>query len=162
MRELSTLTSHAPFPLFSSPPHTPSPATLPYLPQPLPTLSHSRSPVDSMREAVLTVSPNRQYRGMVRPTTPATHGPAKMHGVDGRARIGQKLAAGWHLGPRETLASHNLHRLPKDTLSIISSQLQRSAWYAKMASRQATLPPTPRVCLLSGKFEAWPWGGSWT
>lgn len=34
------------------------------------------SPVDSILEAVLTVSPNRQYRGMVRPTTPATHGPA--------------------------------------------------------------------------------------
>uniref|UniRef100_A0A182QHN5 Uncharacterized protein n=1 Tax=Anopheles farauti TaxID=69004 RepID=A0A182QHN5_9DIPT len=31
-----------------------------------------------MREAVLTVSPNRQYRGMVRPTTPATTGPVWM------------------------------------------------------------------------------------
>lgn len=30
------------------------------------------SPVDSILEAVLTVSPNRQYRGMVSPTTPAT------------------------------------------------------------------------------------------
>lgn len=39
----------------------------------------SRSPVDSMREAVLTVSPKRQYRGIVRPTTPATHGPEKHH-----------------------------------------------------------------------------------
>lgn len=38
---------------------------------------HSRRPVDSIRDAVLTVSPNRQYRGMVRPTTPATTGPAK-------------------------------------------------------------------------------------
>lgn len=47
-----------------------------------------------MREAVLTVSPNRQYRGMVRPTTPATHGPAEMHRVDGRARLGLKLVAG--------------------------------------------------------------------
>lgn len=36
---------------------------------------NSRSPVDSMREAVLTVSPKRQYRGIVRPTTPATQGP---------------------------------------------------------------------------------------
>ena len=34
-----------------------------------------RSPVDSIREAVLTVSPKRQYRGMVSPTTPATQGP---------------------------------------------------------------------------------------
>lgn len=39
---------------------------------------YSRSPVDSMREAVLTVSPKRQYRGIVRPTTPATQGPEKM------------------------------------------------------------------------------------
>ena len=29
-------------------------------------------PVDSIREAVLTVSPNRQYRGIFSPTTPAT------------------------------------------------------------------------------------------
>jgi hypothetical protein len=27
---------------------------------------------------VLTVSPNRQYRGILRPTTPATHGPARI------------------------------------------------------------------------------------
>lgn len=36
---------------------------------------YSRNPVDSIRDAVLTVSPNRQYRGIVRPTTPATTGP---------------------------------------------------------------------------------------
>lgn len=34
------------------------------------------SPVDSIREAVFTVSPKRQYRGIVSPTTPAQHGPA--------------------------------------------------------------------------------------
>jgi hypothetical protein len=34
-----------------------------------------RNPVDSMREAVLTVSPNRQYRGIAMPTTPATTDP---------------------------------------------------------------------------------------
>ena len=34
------------------------------------------SPVDSSRLAVLTVSPNKQYLGIVSPTTPATHGPA--------------------------------------------------------------------------------------
>jgi hypothetical protein len=34
-----------------------------------------RSPVDSILEAVLTVSPNRQYRGILSPTTPATQGP---------------------------------------------------------------------------------------
>lgn len=28
-----------------------------------------------MREAVFTVSPKRQYRGIARPTTPATAGP---------------------------------------------------------------------------------------
>lgn len=37
--------------------------------------TNSRMPVDSILEAVVTVSPNKQYRGMVRPTTPATHGP---------------------------------------------------------------------------------------
>ena len=35
----------------------------------------SRSPVDSILDAVLTVSPNRQYLGIARPTTPATTGP---------------------------------------------------------------------------------------
>ena len=34
------------------------------------------SPVDSIREAVLTVSPNRQYLGILMPTTPAHTGPA--------------------------------------------------------------------------------------
>jgi len=33
------------------------------------------NPVDSMRLAVLTVSPKRQYRGILSPTTPATHEP---------------------------------------------------------------------------------------
>lgn len=33
------------------------------------------SPLDSILEAVLTVSPNRQYLGIFSPTTPATHGP---------------------------------------------------------------------------------------
>jgi hypothetical protein len=66
-----------------SPPHFPK-----LLPPPL---SHSRRPVDSMREAVLTVSPNRQYRGMVRPTTPATHGPAEMRGVEGQTGLRLKL-----------------------------------------------------------------------
>lgn len=36
---------------------------------------HIRSPLDSMSDAVVTVSPNRQYLGIVRPTTPATTGP---------------------------------------------------------------------------------------
>ena len=35
----------------------------------------SPSPFDSILEAVLTVSPNKQYRGIVMPTTPATTGP---------------------------------------------------------------------------------------
>lgn len=37
-----------------------------------------RNPVDSIREAVLTVSPKRQYLGIVRPTTPATHDPKQI------------------------------------------------------------------------------------
>lgn len=39
-------------------------------------LLHSRCPVDSMRDAVLTVSPNKQYLGIFTPTTPAAHEPA--------------------------------------------------------------------------------------
>ena len=35
-----------------------------------------RNPFDSILEAVLTVSPNKQYLGIFRPTTPATTGPA--------------------------------------------------------------------------------------
>ncbi len=38
-------------------------------------LSSSPSPVLSMRLAVLTLSPNKQYRGILIPTTPATHEP---------------------------------------------------------------------------------------
>lgn len=38
---------------------------------------YSRRPVDSIRDAVFTVSPKRQYRGMVSPTTPATQGPER-------------------------------------------------------------------------------------
>ena len=33
------------------------------------------SPLDSILLAMFTVSPNRQYLGMVRPTTPAAHPP---------------------------------------------------------------------------------------
>jgi len=32
-------------------------------------------PVDSIREAMLTVSPNKQYLGILSPTTAATQGP---------------------------------------------------------------------------------------
>ena len=39
------------------------------------------SPVDSILEAMLTVSPNKQYRGIVVPTTPATTGPEKINKV---------------------------------------------------------------------------------
>ncbi len=34
-----------------------------------------RFPPDSMQAAMLTESPNRQYLGITRPTTPATTGP---------------------------------------------------------------------------------------
>lgn len=40
-----------------------------------PTVCYIRSPVASICAAVVTVSPNRQYRGIVKPTTPATTGP---------------------------------------------------------------------------------------
>lgn len=39
--------------------------------------SHSPSPLDSIRDAVLTVSPNKQYLGIFSPTTPAQTGPVK-------------------------------------------------------------------------------------
>lgn len=47
--------------------------------------SHSRKLVDSIREAVFTVSPKRQYRGILCPTTPATQGPARDGRIRGRA-----------------------------------------------------------------------------
>lgn len=50
-----------------------------------------RRPVDSMLEAVLTVSPNRQYLGIFIPTTPAAQGPREQvvrlkGGIDDRQR----------------------------------------------------------------------------
>lgn len=36
---------------------------------------YSRCPVDSIRDAVLTVSPNKQYLGILIPTTPAAQEP---------------------------------------------------------------------------------------
>lgn len=45
----------------------------------VPCMGYLRNPVDSILEAVLTVSPKRQYRGIVRPTTPATQGPGHTH-----------------------------------------------------------------------------------
>lgn len=39
------------------------------------TIDSAPSPLDSIRDAVFTVSPKRQYRGIVWPTTPATTGP---------------------------------------------------------------------------------------
>lgn len=83
-----------------------------------PPASHSRSPVDSMREAVLTVSPNRQYRGMVRPTTPATHGPAETRGWWGG---GAWAGAGgwWHLGPRGVQHPIISTGSPKEILSSV-------------------------------------------
>ena len=40
-------------------------------------LGNLRAPVDSILLAVLTVSPKRQYLGILTPTTPAQHGPIK-------------------------------------------------------------------------------------
>lgn len=37
------------------------------------------SPFDSILLAVLTVSPNKQYRGIFKPTTPATQGPTDIN-----------------------------------------------------------------------------------
>ena len=37
--------------------------------------NYLRSPDVCILDAVLTVSPNKQYRGILLPTTPATHGP---------------------------------------------------------------------------------------
>ena len=41
----------------------------------------------SMRDAVLTVSPNKQYLGIFNPTTPATQGPI----ITGRYSLHQKI-----------------------------------------------------------------------
>lgn len=47
----------------------------------------SRCPVDSIRDAVLTVSPNRQYLGIFTPTTPAAHGPARTSPSNASSRM---------------------------------------------------------------------------
>lgn len=52
------------------------------------------SPLDSIRDDVLTVSPNRQYRGIFRPTTPAHTGPATH---TGRRRFVHKVELKQHL-----------------------------------------------------------------
>lgn len=36
---------------------------------------HIPCPLDSILDAVFTVSPNKQYLGILSPTTPVTHGP---------------------------------------------------------------------------------------
>ena len=57
----------------------------------------SRSPVDSIRLAVLTVSPKRQYLGILTPTTPAQQGPktqllvSKLQDVERLSRFLAKL-----------------------------------------------------------------------
>lgn len=61
-------------------------------------------PLDSMRDAVFTVSPKRQYRGIFRPTTPAHTGPAGTEALGDAA--GQ--ADGWASTPQ--LASMGAHR----------------------------------------------------
>lgn len=38
-------------------------------------------PLDSILDAVLTVSPNKQYLGILSPTTPATQGPKKKNQI---------------------------------------------------------------------------------
>ena len=42
-------------------------------------LRYSRAPADSILQATMTVSPNKQYLGIVVPTIPATTGPVKQH-----------------------------------------------------------------------------------
>ena len=43
-----------------------------------------RSPFDSIRLAVLTASPKRQYLGIFTPTTPAQQGPEKANSQNSR------------------------------------------------------------------------------
>lgn len=47
--------------------------------------------MDSILDAVLTVSPNRQYRGIFVPTTPATSGPEEHRTVNRTLRLGYRL-----------------------------------------------------------------------
>lgn len=51
-------------------------------------------PLDSMRDAVFTVSPKRQYRGIFRPTTPAHTGPAGTEALRDAAGLGVRFGAG--------------------------------------------------------------------
>ena len=52
-------------------------------------------PLDSMRDAVFTVSPKRQYRGIFRPTTPAHTGPAGTEAFRDDAGRGGRAPLSW-------------------------------------------------------------------
>ena len=62
-----------------------------------------RSPLDSIRDAMLTVSPNKQYRGIFNPTTPANkvnpYLDSKVHGATMGPIWGWQDPSGPHIGP---------------------------------------------------------------
>ena len=60
------------------------------------------TPVDSMRDAVFTVSPNRQYRGMRIPITPATQEPGKAASTPHHGIVRTEL-----------MQSHTQYKVPK-------------------------------------------------
>lgn len=84
--------------------------------------SHLRKLVNSMRDAVFTVSPKRQYRGILYPTTPATQGPGKIQGRE--APIRNKWEKCREMPKAGTFASHSgSPRSCRESMACIEMQI---------------------------------------
>ena len=103
-----------------------------------------RLPFDSILEAVLTVSPKRQYLGIFSPTTPATHGPGKKqqkgttYGKSTRKRI---LEVATIVKPQTSvsLKKENKEESGKGILTHEHGQFSRSLSLSRSLSRSLSL-----------------------
>lgn len=86
------------------------------------------SPWLSIREAVFTVSPNKQYRGILYPTTPAKTGPVWIPTLICTERTGLKRD---HQIPLLLLLRYNLHKIKKT-----SRYLAPTVWHYPWATNQ--------------------------
>ena len=68
-----------------------------------------RSPVDSILDAVFTVSPNKQYLGMASPTTPATTGPVCIPKYESRIRVSKHRTLAWTIRYNLSVLLHDWH-----------------------------------------------------
>ena len=81
---------------------------------------YSRKPCDSILEARFTVSPKRQYLGMMLPTTPATTGPV-FRPVDSKETVSEydvdskETMSGYDVESKETVSGYDVDS--KETVS---------------------------------------------